>query len=154
MVGSVVNAGVAFGFLTVQVTFQATASTSWLDVGSAGFPGFDVGQYSVEVEKASLVDAIEADWPLPLTPTNIKVYFAGVDEVTNREGESFVTTPWTSGEMSAALRAFQGYSAVANVAFTVVNDPAAADLVMVNREEELPDLTGRARMPHRSKSAG
>ena len=41
----------------------------------------------------------------------------------------------TSDEISAALRVFQGYSAVVNVTFTVVDDPAQADLVMVNRED-------------------
>ena len=45
---------------TFTLTARATASTSWLDVASAGFPGLDVGQYSVEVEKASLIDAVES----------------------------------------------------------------------------------------------
>jgi len=133
VLGSTINAGFPFGSFDIQVTFQATASTSWLDVGGA-FPGFDVGQYSVQVEKASPVDAIEANWPLPPT-NNIKVYFAGVDTVTNAYGDSYVTTALTSDEISAALRVFQGYSAVVNVTFTVVDDPAQADLVMVNRED-------------------
>ena len=34
--------------------------------------------------------------------------------------------------MNAALRIFQQYSDVANITFTVVDDPAEADVVMVN----------------------
>ena len=141
VLGSTISSVSLFGAFNIQVTFEATASTSWLDVGGA-FPGLDVGQYSVQVEKASPVDAIESNWPLPPT-NNIKVYFAGVDDITNALGESYVTTAWTSDEISAALRAFQGYSAVTNITFTVVGDPAQADLVMVNREDSALEFDGQ-----------
>lgn len=143
VLGSNVNGGFSLGgLLTVQITFQATASTSWIDVMSAGFPGLDVGQYSVEVAKASLVDAVESNSPLPPTPTNIKVYFAGIANVTNGFGQTFATAAMTSGEIAAALRVFQHYSAVANVGFALVDDPAEADLVIVNRNDDF-GLDGR-----------
>src|SRR5262249_54837772 len=135
--------GLYYDFLTVQITFQATASTSWLDVTSAGFPGLDVGQYSVQIEKASLVDAVESQWPLPPMPSNIKVYFAGASNVTNAFEETYVSAASTSGEVAAALHIFQNYSGVANVAFTVVDNPAEADLVIVNRIDSAFALDGQ-----------
>jgi serralysin len=128
--GTVIGGEPNFFDLISQVTFQATSSTTWLDV--AGYiPGFDVGRYSIHIEKASLTDAIEANW-VPL-PASVAVYFVGDVEVTNGFGESYFAPAWTDGGVNAALRLFQQYSEVANITFTVVDDPAKADVVMANR---------------------
>ena len=139
VIGQLANAG----YLTAQLTFQATSSETWLNVASA-FPGFDIGQYSIHVDEASLTDPIEGYWS-PLPPS-VRVYFVEDADITNRVGDSYFAPAWTPEEMSAALRIFQQYSDVANVTFTVVDDPAEADLVMANRLG-FADFAGRYLIP-------
>jgi Ca2+-binding RTX toxin-like protein len=129
--GVVLATAIAFEHLSTQLTFQATSSITWLDV-AGGFPGFDIGQYSIQIEEASLVDAIEHPWWRPL-PANVTVYFAEGVDITNAAGESFSALAWTPEGMSAALSIFQHYSDVANITFTVVDSPAEASLVIANR---------------------
>lgn len=121
-----------------QVTFQATSSTTWLDVASF-IPGLDVGQYSIHVEKASLTDAVEVNWA-PL-PAHVTVFFADDVPITDSFGMSFVALHWTDAEKAAALQIFQHYSDVVGVTFTVVDDPAQANLVLANRTGR-PDFAG------------
>ncbi len=132
--GVVINTTTNGGVLTTQLTFQASSSSTWLDVASE-FPGYDIGQYSIHIEEASPVDAIEQPW-WPLLPADVKVYFAEDVNVTNVLGDSYFAPAWADAEMNAASRAFQQYSDVANVSFTVVDDPAEADLVMLNRQDD------------------
>lgn len=143
--GFVLNSAPNFGVLTVQLTFQATSPETWLDIASE-YPGFDTGQYTIHIEEASPVDAIELVYRPPISAST-KVYFADNVNVTNARGESYLAPAWTPEERSAALRAFQQYSDVANITFTVVDDPAEADLVIANRPDGSADgvpLAGRA----------
>ncbi len=132
VIGSTTN---FLGNLTAQVTFQATSSTTWLNVASE-FPGFDIGQYSIHIEEASPVDAIEEPVDF-LLPADVNVYFAEDVNVTNVLGESFLAPAWTPEELSAAWRTFQQYSEVVNITFTVVEDPSAAHLVMTKQPDSV-----------------
>ncbi|MFO1171316.1 MAG: M10 family metallopeptidase C-terminal domain-containing protein [Hyphomicrobiaceae bacterium] len=125
----------SFSTLATQLTFQATSSTTILDISSR-FPGFDTGRYSIHIEPASLTDSIETNFP-PL-PANVNVYFAGNVDVINSYGESYLASGFTIDEKNAALRGFQQYSQIANVTFAIVDDPAQANLILLNRPGSTP----------------
>ncbi len=132
--GAVIGSTTNFqGSLTTQVTFRANASKTWLTVASE-YPGYDVGQYSLHIEVASPVDAIEMAWEFSL-PAAVNVFFAQNADVTNNFGDSFFAPAWTSDEVNTAVQVFQQYSEIIDVTFTIVDDPSLAHLVMVKQPD-------------------
>ena len=117
------------GYNSLLAGFVASYTGAFY-IGAGSFADSYSGTYQVGVTQAappslSFLDSIT--WGTQINHTNITVYFAAAGEVFDGE----TSLGWNAYERQQFLAVAQQYANVTNLSFTVVNNPAAADLHLV-----------------------